>query len=158
MSLAKCPGLPQTGLFRLDLLASFLKSSPFWALGFVFCFCLSLWADLCLFLCVCSCLWDGHSLCWLRQCPCQLSPESPMMSSSVAAVAEPPQSLLEIRSYSRTVFCLSDRLSMYSASEPALFRCGCMIRFSSATCLLWTWTCTQHQVFGAPLRHCFPFP
>ena len=40
-----------------------------------------------------------------------------------------------IRSYSRTTCCHSDSLLMYSASEPALFNFGCMIRLSSAICL-----------------------
>ena len=60
-------------------------------------------------------------------------------SSSAAAL---PLSALQssrsdpaIRSYSRTTRCHSGSLSTYSASEPALFNFGCMIRFGGAICL-----------------------
>ena len=58
-----------------------------------------------------------------RRCSCSCGGAS---SISVTVFTVSSSSLPEICSYSRTTFCHSDSLSMYSASEPALFRRGCV--------------------------------
>ena len=57
-------------------------------------------------------------------------------STNVAVFTVSSSSLPKIRSTSRTTFCHFDNLSVCSASQPAQVECECVMRFSSAICLL----------------------